>query len=85
MQEVTRKRAIRVGMRARFPLVARAVAILILTAAVAFIAISYYRLRNNKPFRMLAWSMHMVRNVVHNNSSARCVFGPQAGMTKFVL
>ena len=39
-------------MRARFPLVARAAAILILTAAVAFIAISYYRLRNNKPFRM---------------------------------
>ena len=52
MQEVTRKRAIRVGMRARFPIVARAAAILILTAAVAFIAISYYRLRNNKPFRM---------------------------------
>ena len=39
-------------MRARAPLVARALAILILTAAVAFIAISYYRLRNNKPFRM---------------------------------
>lgn len=39
-------------MRARFPLVARAVAIFILTAGIAFIAISYYRLRNNKPFRM---------------------------------
>jgi LPS export ABC transporter protein LptC len=39
-------------MRARAPLVARALAIVILTAAVAFIAISYYRLRNNKPFRM---------------------------------
>lgn len=52
MQEVSRKRAIRVGMRARVPLVARALAIVILTAGVAFIAISYYRLRNNKPFRM---------------------------------
>ncbi|MDQ3474542.1 MAG: LPS export ABC transporter periplasmic protein LptC [Acidobacteriota bacterium] len=39
-------------MRARVPLVARALAILILTAGIAFIAISYYRLRNNKPFRM---------------------------------
>ncbi len=52
MQAVTRKRDIRVGMRARVPLVARALAILILTAGIAFIAISYYRLRNNKPFRM---------------------------------
>jgi LPS export ABC transporter protein LptC/lipopolysaccharide transport protein LptA len=39
-------------MRAKVPLIARALAILILTAGVAFIAISYYRLRNNKPFRM---------------------------------
>lgn len=39
-------------MRARVPLIARALAIVILTAGVAFIAISYYRLRNNKPFRM---------------------------------
>ena len=52
MQAVSRKREIRVGMRARVPLIARALAILILTAGVAFIAISYYRLRNNKPFRM---------------------------------
>ena len=52
MQEVSRKRQIRIGMRAKVPLVARALAILILTAGVAFIAISYYRLRNNKPFRM---------------------------------
>ena len=52
MEAVTRKREIRVGLRHRVPLVARALAILILTAGVAFIAISYYRLRNNKPFRM---------------------------------
>ena len=52
MLEVGRKRQIRIGMRAKVPLVARALAILILTAGVAFIAISYYRLRNNKPFRM---------------------------------
>jgi LPS export ABC transporter protein LptC/lipopolysaccharide transport protein LptA len=39
-------------MRAKVPLVARVLAIFILTAGIAFIAISYYRLRNNKPFRM---------------------------------
>src|SRR5688500_210395 len=52
MQAVDRKREIRVGLRAKVPLVARALAILILIAGLAFIAISYYRLRNNKPFRM---------------------------------
>lgn len=52
MQEATRKRAIGIGLRARFPLVARIVAIFVLTAGIAFIAISYYRLRNNRPFRM---------------------------------
>lgn len=52
MQEITRKRAIAIGLRTRAPLVARAGAILILVTAVGFVAISYYRLRNNKPFRM---------------------------------
>ena len=63
MQEVTRKRPIRVGVRARAPLVARAAAILILTAAVAFIAISYYRLRNNKPFRMRSETPELSKEV----------------------
>ncbi len=40
------------GVRVRFPLIARTVAIFILTVGIAFIAISYYRLRNNKPFRL---------------------------------
>ncbi len=52
MQEITRKRAIGIGLRARFPLVARIVAIFVLTSGISFVAISYYRLRNNKPFRM---------------------------------
>jgi lipopolysaccharide export system protein LptA len=52
VQEITRKRAFAIGLRARFPLIARAVAIFILTVGIAFIAISYYRLRNNKPFRL---------------------------------
>jgi len=52
MQEITRKRAIAIGLRARAPLVARAGALLVLVAAIVFVAISYYRLRNNVPFRL---------------------------------
>ncbi|HEY8186208.1 MAG TPA: LPS export ABC transporter periplasmic protein LptC [Pyrinomonadaceae bacterium] len=52
MQEITKKRAIAIGWRARAPLVARAAALLVLAAAIVFVAISYYRLRNNVPFRL---------------------------------
>ncbi|MCM3871405.1 MAG: LPS export ABC transporter periplasmic protein LptC [Pyrinomonadaceae bacterium] len=50
MQEITPKRAFAIGLRARFPLIARTVAIVILTAGIGFIGISYYQLRNNKKF-----------------------------------
>src|SRR5688572_23481025 len=52
MQEINRKRAFAIGLRARAPLVARAGALVILVLAVGFVAISYYRLRNNTPFRL---------------------------------
>ncbi len=52
MQEVNRKRAVAIGLRARAPLVARAGAVLVLIAALVFVGISYYRLRNNTPFRL---------------------------------
>ena len=52
MQEITKKRAIGIGLRARAPLVVRAGALFILVAALVFVAVSYYRLRNNKPFRL---------------------------------
>lgn len=52
MQEIRRRRAIAVGLRARLPLVTRVLALFILVAGVIFVAISYYRLRNNEPFRM---------------------------------
>ncbi len=52
MQEVTRKKSIAIGWRARAPLVARAGALLVLVAAIVFVAVSYYRLRNNIPFRL---------------------------------
>ncbi|HEU4479447.1 MAG TPA: LPS export ABC transporter periplasmic protein LptC [Pyrinomonadaceae bacterium] len=63
MQEVSRKRDIRVGLRARVPLVARVLAIFILTAAVVFIAISYYKLRNNKPFRMRSEAPELSKHI----------------------
>ena len=52
MQEVTRKKAIAIGLRAHAPLVVRAGALLTLATALIFVAVSYYRLRNNKPFRL---------------------------------
>ncbi|MEP6635652.1 MAG: LPS export ABC transporter periplasmic protein LptC [Acidobacteriota bacterium] len=63
MQEVTRKRALGIGLRARFPLVARIVAIFVLTAGIAFIGISYYRLRNNRPFRMKSESPELSKEI----------------------
>ncbi len=52
MQEINRKRAFAIGLRARAPLVVRAGALVVLVAALVFVAISYYRLRNNTPFRL---------------------------------
>ncbi|HKO62732.1 MAG TPA: LPS export ABC transporter periplasmic protein LptC [Pyrinomonadaceae bacterium] len=52
MQEITKKRAIAIGLRTRAPIVARAAALFILAAAIIFVGISYYKLRNNKPFRL---------------------------------
>ena len=52
MQVVRRKRATVVGLRARLPLVMRVLALVILVAGIIFVAISYYRLRHNEPFRM---------------------------------
>ena len=56
MQEVTRKKAIAIGLRAHAPLVVRAGALVTLAAALIFVAVSYYRLRNNKPFRLASKS-----------------------------
>ncbi len=63
MQEVGRKRAVAIGLRARFPLFARIVALSILALGVTFIAISYYRLRNNKPFRLKSESPELSKEI----------------------
>lgn len=40
------------GLRARLPLVARVLALFVIVAGIIYVGISYYRLRNNEPFRM---------------------------------
>ncbi|HJP95346.1 MAG TPA: LPS export ABC transporter periplasmic protein LptC [Pyrinomonadaceae bacterium] len=51
MQEVTRKRAIALGLRARVPVITRLVAFALLVSGIAVIGISYYKLRNVEKFR----------------------------------
>src|SRR6185369_16394494 len=63
MQEITKRRAIAVGLRARAPVFVRAGALLILVAAVVFVAISYYRLRNNKPFRLRSETPELSKDI----------------------
>jgi len=63
MQEITKKRAIGIGLRARAPLVVRAGALLLLAAALIFVAVSYYRLRNNKPFRLRSESPELSKEI----------------------
>jgi lipopolysaccharide export system protein LptA len=63
MQEITRKRAIAIGLRARAPVVVRAGALIILVAALIFVAVSYYRLRNNKPFRLKSEAPALSREI----------------------
>jgi hypothetical protein len=63
MQEVTRKKAIAIGLRALAPLVVRAGALLTLAAALIFVAVSYYRLRNNTPFRLASKSPELSKEI----------------------
>ena len=51
MQEVTRKRAIALGLRARVPVITRLVAFALLMSGIALVGISYYKLRNVEKFK----------------------------------
>lgn len=46
MQELTRKRAIALGLRAKVPVITRIVAFTLLVSGIALVAVSYYKLRN---------------------------------------
>jgi LPS export ABC transporter protein LptC len=53
MQAVTRKKRITaVDLRARMPLVARTLALLLLLGGGIFVGVSYYKMRHNTPFRL---------------------------------
>lgn len=51
MQELTRKRAIALGLRAKVPAIARIVAFTLLASGLAVVGVSYYKLRNAEKFR----------------------------------
>ena len=53
-----------IGLRLRAPVFARALALLVLIAGVVFVSISYYRMRNNKPFRMRSEAAELSKQVV---------------------
>ena len=63
MQEIRRRRVSIVDLRARLPRVTRAVALAIGVAGVLFVGISYYKLRNNVPFRMFGQNPELSRTV----------------------
>jgi LPS export ABC transporter protein LptC len=53
MQAVTRKKRISaVDLRARVPAIARGLALFLLVAGGIFVGVSYYKMRNNVPFRL---------------------------------
>jgi Uncharacterized protein conserved in bacteria len=53
MQAVTRKKRISaVDLRARVPAIARGLALFLLVGGAIFVGVSYYKMRNNTPFRL---------------------------------
>ncbi|HYE65969.1 MAG TPA: hypothetical protein VD966_10320, partial [Pyrinomonadaceae bacterium] len=63
MQEIRRRRAIAIGLRAHVPLVTRVLALLVLVAGVIFVGISYYRSRHNEPFRLKSEAPELSKQV----------------------
>src|SRR2546422_7327919 len=65
MQEVTRKRRISaVDLRARVPVIARALAIFLLIGGAIFVAVSYYKMRNNTPFRLKSEAPALSKEII---------------------
>lgn len=53
MQEIRRRRATWVRLRANIPRVVRGLSLIVIASGIVFIAVSYYRLRGDKPFRLI--------------------------------
>ena len=64
MQELTRKRAIALGLRARVPMIARIVAFALLVSGIALVGVSYYKLRNTEKFRARSEKPELSKEVV---------------------
>jgi len=65
MQAVTRKKRITaVDLRARVPAIARGLALFLLIAGAIFVGLSYYKMRNNKPWRMVSETPALSKEVV---------------------
>jgi LPS export ABC transporter protein LptC len=63
MQELTKKRAIAIGLRAHFPMIARIAAIALLATGIAFVGVSYFKLRNNERFVMKSKTPELSKEV----------------------
>src|SRR4030095_8360222 len=63
MQEVTRKRAIALGLRAKVPVITRIVAFTLLVSGLTVVGISYYKLRNTSKFRVTSCDPELSKEV----------------------
>ncbi|HEX8473451.1 MAG TPA: LPS export ABC transporter periplasmic protein LptC [Pyrinomonadaceae bacterium] len=59
-----RKRATMIGWRTQLPVVGRVLAMAVLVAGIVFVGVSYYRHRNNKPFRLRGEAAQLSTEVV---------------------
>jgi LPS export ABC transporter protein LptC len=65
MQAVTRKKRITaVDLRARVPAIARALALILLVGGAVFVSVSYYKMRNNTPFRLKSESPALSKEII---------------------
>src|SRR5436853_572802 len=65
MQAVTRrKRITAIDLRARVPAIARALALFLLIGGGIFVGVSYYKMRNNKPFRLISEKPALSKEIV---------------------
>ncbi len=63
MEAIRRKRISAVDLRARFPVITRVLALLILIGGLVFVGVSIYRLRNNQPFRLRSGSPELSKEI----------------------
>ncbi|HEX6732424.1 MAG TPA: hypothetical protein VF074_20570, partial [Pyrinomonadaceae bacterium] len=63
MQEITRRRAIAIGLRSRVPMLARIATVVLLASGIAFVGVSYYKLRNTNRFVMKSGTPELSKEI----------------------